>query len=63
MIACLYSTPAYAYLDPGVGGMLVQGVVAAIAAVSSVLFVVRARLRQFFDGLLGRRPPVDVKER
>lgn len=28
----LYSTPASAYLDPGTGSMLVQGLIGAIAA-------------------------------
>lgn len=28
------STPAYAYIDPGSGSMIVQGVLAAIAAIA-----------------------------
>lgn len=45
---------AQAYLDPGIASMLVQGLVATIAAVSSALYLVRARIRAMLGRLLGR---------
>jgi len=53
------AAPAHAYIDPGVASMIVQGVVAAIAAVSSALYLVRARIRRFFGRLLGRPAATD----
>ena len=42
---------AHAYLDPGTGSMLIQGVLAAIAAASVSIGIFWRRLRSFF----GRR--------
>jgi hypothetical protein len=42
------STPAYAYLDPGTGSILVQGLVAAIAVVSAALAAFWSRIRRIF---------------
>lgn len=39
---------AYAYLDPGTGSMLIQGVIAAIAAVSVSIGIFWRRLQSFF---------------
>ena len=35
-IAAIYATPAYAYLDPGTGSLLIQGIIASIAAAGAV---------------------------
>ncbi len=51
---CLIPQPALAYLDPGVGSMLVQGIIAGIAALSSALFILRVKLRQLWNRLIGR---------
>ena len=37
------------YLDPGFGSMVVQVVVACIAAAGAVLFMVRSRIKAFFQ--------------
>jgi hypothetical protein len=39
---------AYAYLDPGTGSMLIQGLLAAIAAASVSIGIFWRRLRSFF---------------
>lgn len=52
-IVMLSTKPAYAYLDPGTGSMLVQAVIAAVAAVSVSLGVFRRRIRSFFGHLFG----------
>lgn len=45
----IFSTnSAYAYLDPGTGSMLIQGVLAAIAAASVTIGIFWRRLRSFF---------------
>lgn len=37
------------YLDPGIGSMIIQFVVAAIAACGGLLFAFRARIKAFFN--------------
>ena len=37
------------YLDPGLGGMLLQIVVALVAAGGATLFVMRKNIRNFFS--------------
>lgn len=49
------ANPAYAYLDPGAGSMLVQAVIAAVAAASVSIGVFRRRIRSFFGRLFGRK--------
>lgn len=41
------STPAYAYLDPGTGSILLQGAIAAIATVGYVLKLYWYRIKAF----------------
>lgn len=51
IIVCLvlvaYGVPAYAYLDPGTGSILIQGVIASIAAAGMVLKLYWHRLIDF----------------
>ena len=42
------SRSAYAYLDPGTGSMLVQGLLAAIAVASAAVAASWTRIVQFF---------------
>ena len=54
MVLCVLmfsANPAYAYLDPGTGSMLIQGLLAIIAAASVSIGIFWRRLRSFF----GRR--------
>jgi hypothetical protein len=60
LLVLLVSSPAYAYLDPGTGSMLVQGLVAALAVASAAVAAFWTRLRQFFSG---RRRPADPEHR
>ena len=48
VIAALFPTPAYAYLDPGTGSIILQGLIASIAAVSSFFWLYWERLKSFF---------------
>ena len=43
-----YTSPAYAYLDPGTGSMLLQGLLAGLAAIVSVLSIYWQKVKAFF---------------
>ena len=50
--ACLIlvsSTPAFAYLDPGTGTAVIQGTIAAIAAIGVTLKLYWYRILKFFS--------------
>jgi hypothetical protein len=55
----LMTAPAYAYLDPGTGSMLLQGLLAAIAAASAAVTVFWHKIKGFFARLRGGKatPP------
>ena len=44
---------AYAYLDPGTGSMLLQGLVAAVAAVSVTIGLYWTRFKLFLNRVFG----------
>jgi hypothetical protein len=44
--------PAFAYIDPGTGSLLIQAVIAAIAAVAVSIGTVRRRIRSLIDRFL-----------
>jgi F0F1-type ATP synthase assembly protein I len=49
ILLLLVSSPAYAYLDPGTGSMIVQGLLAALAALSAVVAAFWTRIRRFLS--------------
>ncbi len=53
VVAGLLASPAYAYLDPGTGSILVQAVLAALAVASAGVVAFWARIRQLF----AKKPP------
>ena len=44
-----YTSPAYAYLDPGTGSLLLQGLLAGFAAIISVLSIYWQKVKAFFS--------------
>ena len=44
-----YASPAYAYLDPGTGSMLVQGLIGGVAVVMSFLSIYWQKVKAFFS--------------
>jgi hypothetical protein len=52
LVTLLYASPALAYLDPGTGSILLQGVIAVIAAGAVALKLYWRRLKSVF----GRKP-------
>lgn len=59
VLALLASSPAYAYLDPGTGSILVQGLLAALAAASATVAAFWSQIRGFFARRRGARAPAD----
>ena len=43
-----YTSPAYAYLDPGMGSMLLQGLIAGLAAIMGFLSIYWQKVKSFF---------------
>ena len=43
-----YTSPAYAYLDPGTGSMLIQGLIGMIAVILSFLSLYWQKVKAFF---------------
>ena len=50
----LWAAPAYAYLDPATGSILLQGLLAGVAGLIVVLRLYWARVTAFFRRLTGR---------
>ena len=44
----LYASPAYAYLDPGAGSMLVQGLIGGFAVAMSFISLYWQKVKSFF---------------
>jgi len=44
------SSPAYAYIDPGTGSLIIQSIIGAIAAIGVTLKLYWHKLRVFFSG-------------
>lgn len=48
------ASPAYAYLDPGTGSMILQGLIGGIAAGAAVISIYFQKIKAFFQKLSGR---------
>lgn len=46
---CTLATPAYAYLDPGTGSIILQAIIGAIALGAAYLSIFWSRVRSFFS--------------
>jgi hypothetical protein len=57
VFAMLASAPAYAYLDPGTGSILVQALLAALAAGSAAVAAFWSQIRRFISGRRKAAPP------
>lgn len=53
-VLCAISTPAYAYLDPGTGSILLQGLIAGIATFGTVISLNYQRFKAKFRGFFGK---------
>ncbi len=59
-VACTF--PAEAYLDPGTGSVILQGIIAAVAAVAGYAGLYRQRLGAWLRRLWRRQPPAARKD-
>jgi hypothetical protein len=55
----LLSSPAYAYIDPGTGSMVIQAVAAAILGSLAFIKIFWRRLRTLFHPRNGRQAPAE----
>lgn len=44
-----YASPAYAYLDPGTGSLLIQGLIGGLAAAMSFISIYWQKIKAFFS--------------
>ncbi len=58
-ILAAVSVDAYAYLDPGTGSAIIQGLIATIATVGVTLKLYWHRIIQFFGGRRKKNKSVD----
>jgi hypothetical protein len=54
-----YVSPSYAYLDPGTGSIILQGLLAAIAGMTAALGMFWQRIKFFFSSLFSPKKPKD----
>ena len=47
--------PAYAYLDPGTGSLIIQVIIGSIAALGVAMTAMRHRIVDFLNKILGRK--------
>ena len=58
---CLNAVDAQAYLDPGTGSLILQGIIGTVAAVAAVGGLYWARVKAFF-GRNNQPPPADIDD-
>jgi len=52
-----YTSPAYAYLDPGMGSMLLQGLIGGFAVIISFISIYWNKIKVFF---VKQEPDIDT---
>jgi hypothetical protein len=61
--ACtVFAAPAYAYLDPGTGSIILQSILASIAVAIGMLRLYWYRLKAFFSGQSAKPDAQDSQE-
>ncbi len=50
LVLCTWAIPAHAYLDPGTGSMLIQGIIGAVAAVGVTLKLYWHKIKLMISG-------------
>ena len=55
-----YTSPAYAYLNPGKGSMLLQGLIAGLAVIMSFLSIYWQKVKAFF---VKQKPDIDEENK
>ena len=55
LLMLLFTSPAYAYLDPGAGSIILQSVLAAFAIAAASVGLMWQRIKLFFSSFFGSR--------
>jgi len=55
LISAIFTNSAFAYLDPGTGSMLLQGLIAGILIVCTSVGIFWSRLKDLFSKLIDRK--------
>lgn len=50
MVLCLSISPAYAYLDPGTGSLIIQSIIGAVAAIGVTLKLYWHKIKIMLSG-------------
>ena len=58
---CLLAAPAFAYLDPGTGSLVLQGIIAALATASVSICLAWRQVKSVVSNLFRRVRGVDRK--
>jgi hypothetical protein len=61
--ATVFSLPAHAYLDPGTGSILLQGLIAGIMTVTAVLGIFWQRVKAFFASVFHPNKPSETSSK
>lgn len=63
LVSMISAAPAYAYIDPATGSMLIQGLLAGIVGLLVTFKLYWFRLKNFFaSALSSRKPPSEAEE-
>jgi len=57
ILMLVFSSNSYAYIDPGSGSLILQGLLAAIASATTLIGIYYAKIKQFFS----RKKPDDTE--
>jgi len=55
LLLLVFATQAHAYIDPATGSMVIQAILAAIAAAAVSIGIFWRRIKLFLAGLFGRK--------
>lgn len=59
LVGIVYMSPAYAYLDPGTGSIILQSLLAGIAAAMAIAGMYWQRIKAFFSSLFASKKLTD----
>jgi len=59
LLGLFYVAPVYAYVDPGTGSIILQGLLAGVAVVITSISLFWQRIKIFFSSLFSSRKPPD----
>lgn len=60
MYAAVFTKPAYAYLDPGTGSLLLQGLIAGVAAVGAAGSMYYQQIKAKFKRMYSKKAAEDI---